>query len=112
MIEAINAIQGVQGAGAVDAVSGVNAVSDLGFVNDVNAVGESNFFELMGAGIEKLDQTVKLSDKAMTDYILKKDISTHELMIAMEQAKHSLQVTIEIRNRLVESYRQITQMQV
>ena len=36
----------------------------------------------------------------------------HELMIALEEAKVTLQFTIEVRNRAIEAYQELSRMQV
>jgi flagellar hook-basal body complex protein FliE len=62
--------------------------------------------------IKHMDNNIQASDKAMQAYILNQGISTHELMISMENAKHSLQLAVEVRNKLVESYEKITQISI
>ncbi len=62
--------------------------------------------------IQHLDNNIKASDNAMQSYILNQGISTHELMISMENAKHSLLLAVEVRNKLVESYEKITQISI
>lgn len=39
-------------------------------------------------------------------------IDIHDVMIGMEQAHLALQLTIEVRNKLVESYQEIMRMQL
>ncbi|MBA4151905.1 MAG: flagellar hook-basal body complex protein FliE, partial [Acinetobacter sp.] len=36
----------------------------------------------------------------------------HELVMAMEQAKLSMQMAVEIRNRLIDAYQELTRMQI
>ncbi len=99
MIESIGAIQNVQ-----------NISDNAAQISP--AKNESEFLNILQSGLAGVDANIRESDVAMQRYVVDKDISTHELMIAMEKAKHSLQVTIEVRNKLVEAYKQITQMQV
>lgn len=60
--------------------------------------------------IKHLDSNIKASDSTLNSYILNQNISTHELMISMENAKHSLQMAVEVRNKIIESFEKITQM--
>lgn len=39
-------------------------------------------------------------------------VEYHDLMIAMEKASTALQLTIQVRNKLLESYQEINRMQV
>jgi flagellar hook-basal body complex protein FliE len=62
--------------------------------------------------IQQLDDKVAASDQAMKGYILEEGVSTHELMIALQNAKHSLQVAVEVRNKVVEAYDKVTRMSI
>lgn len=63
--------------------------------------------------INQIDTEVKAAESIMTEYALgNSEIEVHELMVSLETAKMSLQTSVEIRNKLVESYKEITSMQV
>ena len=101
----------------IEAIAPLTSTQNLAQVADTaapkpNAPIGNDFSAMLVSGLEGVNQDIKASDKALQDFILKKDISTHDLMIAMEKAKHSLQVSVEVRNRLVSAYEQITRMQV
>lgn len=40
------------------------------------------------------------------------NVDIHNLMLALEEANVALQLTIEVRNKLIESYQEIMRMQV
>jgi flagellar hook-basal body complex protein FliE len=40
------------------------------------------------------------------------DISVHEVMIAAEKAKLSLDLAIQVRNKAIEAYQEIMRMQI
>lgn len=50
----------------------------------------------------------KLTDKLVTGEV--KDI--HEVMIASQKASLSLQMTLQVRNKVVEAYQEVMRMQV
>jgi flagellar hook-basal body complex protein FliE len=62
--------------------------------------------------IQVIDNKVKSSDSAMKNYILGGNISTHELMISLEQAKHTLKVAVEVRNKMTQAYEKIARIRV
>lgn len=39
-------------------------------------------------------------------------VDLHDMMIAMERASTSMQLTMQVRNKLLEAYQEITRMQV
>lgn len=62
--------------------------------------------------VQQVNNDVVVADKAIQNYILDGGISTHELMIALQEAKHSLQVAVEVRNKIVEAYDKVTRMSI
>lgn len=51
------------------------------------------------------------TDKVMK-YAAGENIPVHDVMVAMENAKLSFQFAVQVRNKLVESYQEITRMQI
>lgn len=45
-------------------------------------------------------------------YAAGENIPVHEVMVAMENTKLSFQFAVQVRNKLVESYQEITRMQI
>lgn len=73
-----------------------------------------NFQDVFKETIEKVNELQIEADQKSIDFALgganAPDI--HEIMISMGKASLALYLTIEIRNKLVESYQEIMRMQV
>ncbi len=54
------------------------------------------------------NETEKMTNKLVTGEV--KDI--HEVMIASQKASLSLQLTVQVRNKVVEAYQEVMRMQV
>ena len=67
-----------------------------------------NLQEALGQ-VDKMQQEASLSAQQLA---LGNEDFLHNTMIAYEKASLALQLTIEIRNRLVESYQEIMRMQM
>ena len=64
---------------------------------------------------EKLDDVNKLQLKAeqSTEALIKgEDIEIHQVLLNTEEAKLSLQLAVEIRNKLVEAYQELNRLQL
>jgi|GEM_PF-3190781 len=63
--------------------------------------------------IGSLNQTMIEAEDNMVSYVLDSNsISVHELMISIENAKMSMKVAVELRNKIAESYKEILNMQI
>ena len=77
---------------------------------------EKTFMELMGnsisSGLNSVDAQRKAADEAKEIFATGGDISVHEVMIAAQKASLSTQMAIQIRNRILNTYTELTQMQL
>jgi flagellar hook-basal body complex protein FliE len=98
---------------SLSAIEGIN--QSLAPIQTTPSAQQSNspdFVSMLTTGIDKLDHNIAAAEQSMNAFALGEQLSTHELMIAMEKARFSMQVAVEIRNRLVEAYAELTRMQV
>ncbi len=72
----------------------------------------SSFFNMISEKLHSIDHSVKESDGLMQAYIKGENIPVHEIMIALGKAKTEIQLAVEIRNKLLESYQEITRIQL
>lgn len=71
-----------------------------------------DFGKVLGGGLHRLDTDINASNEVLRSMAAGQDIPVHDVMIVMERAKLSLEFAVQLRNRLVSAYQQITQMQV
>lgn len=73
---------------------------------------KKDFSAIFNEAMQKVNGDLLQSEKMTQDFALGKNIELHQVMIATEQANMALQLTIQIRNKIVEAYQEITRMQV
>lgn len=71
-----------------------------------------DFSQAIGEGLKTLNTNLNASDEVLRSVAAGDAIPLHDAMIVMTRAQISLQFAVELRNRLVESYQQLFQMQV
>ena len=75
----------------------------------VTAPGFSNMFESFIKGV---DQKKKISAHETQDLILGRSDNIHEAVVKSQEAGVAFNLMIEVRNKLVESYKELMRMQV
>lgn len=70
----------------------------------------SEFNDMLGDFVKGVNKDQFDSSKITTDYIEGKDVELHEVMIAGEKAKTSLELLMQIRNKTVDMYKELTRM--
>ena len=74
--------------------------------------GAGSFLDHLKNAVEKVDQGQVRRDDAVESMVTGEIGEVHDVMIAAEEAKLSFELMLEVRNKLLESYQQIMQMQV
>lgn len=86
-----------------------------------NLIGkENNSEEILGSSFENVlkDSLDKLNEKQVdannitNEFISGGDVEVHEMLLSMEEAKMSLQLAIQVRNKVVEAVKELTNMQL
>jgi flagellar hook-basal body complex protein FliE len=85
-------------------------VSEHG-VGELSSAGPS-FLQMAGAGLEQINGSLNTADASARALAAGKDIPVQDVMMAMEHAHLQLQFAVEVRNRLVDAYQNLTNMQL
>jgi flagellar hook-basal body complex protein FliE len=73
--------------------------------------GEGNFSSLLTAAIKQVEQLDGSAGQQVTD-LLKGDRSDlHNVMIAVEKADIAFQLMMQVRNKIVSAYQEVSRMQ-
>lgn len=73
--------------------------------------GES-FADMLVRAVGSVDETMKESDQNVQDFVAGKTDSVHDVMISMQRAQLSFQMMVEVRNKAIEAYNEISRMQI
>jgi flagellar hook-basal body complex protein FliE len=102
-----------QGFGAIDTNSlhglSANPVGRTSYTDRVTAPGFADMFENFVRGV---DQKKKISKTATQDLILGRSDNIHEAVVKSEEAGVAFNLMIEVRNKLVDNYKELMRMQV
>lgn len=71
-----------------------------------------SFSEILQGQLEKVNQLQKEADQLTQDLLTGTVEHLHQVTIAAEQASLALQLTVQIRNKLIEAYQEISRMQI
>jgi flagellar hook-basal body complex protein FliE len=71
----------------------------------------ASFGEALGRLVDTVEQTSANANTAVTG-MMDKTTDVHEAMIALQREELSLQLTVQIRNKLVSAYQEIMRMPI
>jgi len=79
---------------------------------NTNNVKQKDFGDTIGDFLKAVNDSQQASSQKVTDIIEGKSENLHEAMVMLEESKLSFQLMLEIRNKLLDSYKEIERMQV
>jgi len=71
-----------------------------------------SFAEILKNQFEQVNQLQKEADELTNQFLVAEVEDLHQVLIAAEKANLALQMTVQIRNKLVEAYQEISRMQI
>jgi flagellar hook-basal body complex protein FliE len=96
----------------------IEQVAGISSSQEVNAFESSRLFRTGGNTNQFALELEKVNDKLISSEHLLQDMASgktdniHHVMLALEDAKLSLQLLVQVRNKLLESYQDVLRMQV
>jgi len=90
-------------------------------VDDINQLGQNDmsadksakaFSKIMNDYLSDVNEKDNASDNAMQTFASGGNIDMHSVMIAAEKANTSMQLTLQLRNKLLQAYQDVSKMQI
>lgn len=81
----------------------------------LKAADDDSFGSVLASMMGHIKETNDLTNKAESaeiQFALGKSDNTHDLMVAESKASVALQYTVAVRDKIIEAYREIMQMQI
>ena len=78
----------------------------------VEAPTPQSFADMLAQGVNGVQDLVSESDRLSVDLALGKPVELHQVMLAATKAQIAMELLIEMRNRLIEAYQEISRMPV
>lgn len=108
-ISKIGSLTGINGISSLDTLSGISGLSE-------NKKTDGNLFDaFLNTAIDNIKTTNSYLSDAEDEklrFALGETDNTHDLSIAMQKASTALQYTVAIRDRLLDAYKEIMQIQI
>ena len=98
------------------AIQSISTNSILNNLNISNTTEEktngTSFSNVLSDAISKVNDSEVNANNKIESLIKGEDVDMHEVMLAMQESVLSLQALIEVRNKTVEAYQEISKLQL
>jgi flagellar hook-basal body complex protein FliE len=97
---------------AVAAIAPTQALAVQGGAHAAAPAAGASFSQVLLNGIETVNQRAVNADAMVRAFAIDDSIPVHQVTFALEQARLSLELMMQVRARLVESYQRMMEMQL
>ena len=77
-----------------------------------SAEGTGSFGQVLSNALDKVNNAQLKADDTVKQFLVGEIQDMHQVTIAMEEARLMMQLAVEVRNKAVEAYQEISRMQV
>jgi flagellar hook-basal body complex protein FliE len=101
----------------VDPITSINSLSGLQLPEGPRPkanIGQSfdDFGQILGTAINSLTEKENTANQSIARLAAGEDIELHQVMIAMQEADIAFQLAMEVRNKVIEAYQEVTRIQI
>lgn len=106
---------GVEAIGAIGLGAGEAAISRLALTAPVmpaQTAGQAGFGDILASGMRHVEGKLATANELVQRFALDDSVPLHQVTYALEEARMSVELAMQVRTRLVESYRELMNMQI
>jgi flagellar hook-basal body complex protein FliE len=96
----------------VTALGGDPLITRLGMPQPVQQSQGAGFGDILTAGMKQVESKLATADNLVQRFALDDSVPIHQVTYALEQARMSVELAMQVRTRLVEGYRELMNMQL
>jgi flagellar hook-basal body complex protein FliE len=107
----------MQGINAIAAKSNIftqgiqnNVVNNEQLVNKKES--KTNFSDVIGDAINKVNESQVNANNKIEGLIKGENVSMHEVMLSVQESQMSMQLMLEVRNKLFDAYQEVSRVQL
>jgi len=86
--------------------------NDFSNLGGVKAQGDKSFAEVLKDALASVNTHQKEYETVLNQHLLGDEVNLHDIVIAGEKARLSLELALQIRNKAMEAYQEIMRMQI
>ena len=97
----------------IQSIGSNSVINNVSISNkDMNNENSTSFSKVFGDVINNVNDKQIESNNMIDSFIKGEDVTMHDVMLSMQESQMSMQLLIEMRNKMVEAYQEINKVQL
>jgi flagellar hook-basal body complex protein FliE len=105
-------MSGVEAIGAISVTPAGPAAAHIGAAASPAAAGEGSFASILADGFRLVESRVATANDLVRQFAIDDSVPLHHVTYALEEARLAVELAMQVRGRLVETYRELMNMQL
>lgn len=80
--------------------------------NERAVEGKTTFGEILGKSLDEIDSSMYSTSESIEKLVSGKDVDIHEFILQTEKTAATVNLTMQVRNKIVDAYKEIMRMQL
>lgn len=93
-------------------ITGAGSLPPRRVLNSGDHTGKADFSKQLWSALYEVNQLQREADRLAVNFVSGEMDDLHLLMIKTEEARLSLQTTVQVTNKVIDAYREILRMQL
>ncbi|HYX06043.1 MAG TPA: flagellar hook-basal body complex protein FliE [Bacteroidales bacterium] len=102
-------IEAIGNSGIIQQKSGIELSPEP---RELKGKNTQSFSDVLSNAIHNVDGTIRESHHKVEQFLAGETDNVHDVMIAMQRAKMSFDLMVEVRNKAIQAYQEISNMQI
>lgn len=95
-----------------NSVSKLNNGATANKANEKPAEGKTTFGEMLGKSLDEIDSQMSSTSESIEKLVSGQDVDIHEFILETEKTAATVNLTMQVRNKIVSAYEEIMRMQL
>ena len=96
---------------ASGARSAANGAADAPGQSSASSIAPADFADVLGKAVQAVNGSTNAANTAV-QHMLDGTTDVHEAMIALQHAENTFELTVQVRNKLLQAYQEVMRMTV
>jgi flagellar hook-basal body complex protein FliE len=101
-----------QNLGIFDSLNKINSNSQTDANGNASTSANSSFTDTLKAALDNVNDKQLQSDSLTESFIKGDNVDVQQVMIASAEAKQSLEMAVQVRNKLMDAFQEINKLQL
>lgn len=84
----------------------------MGRSRELQSGDDSTFSDMVKNAINSVDEAKKTADQNVENFVAGEEEDIHKVMISLQKANTSFELMLQMRNKVIDTYREISRMRV